>query len=99
MVLHPIVRPLSEFAHAKKGDALYGECSVFITQDVVKHTLIPHLSMLTLIFLFSFDSAMELALSLEKFVNEKLLNLQCHASLLLILDRNCSSLEVMDCFT
>jgi len=42
VVLHPIVSPLSEFAHAEKGDALY---------------------------------AMELALSLEKLVNEKLLNL------------------------
>nr|AFK44133.1 unknown [Lotus japonicus] len=42
VVLHPIVSPLSEFAHVEKGDALY---------------------------------AMELALSLEKLVNEKLLNL------------------------
>lgn len=51
MVLHPIVSPLSEFAHVEKGDALYGECSVFITQDAIIH-LDP--SSYVLIFLISF---------------------------------------------
>ncbi|KAL2337695.1 hypothetical protein Fmac_012141 [Flemingia macrophylla] len=74
VVLHPITSPPSEFEHSEKGDALYAmelalmACFPFLTNGISFDDL------------FSFFSAMELALSLEKLTNEKLLHVHSVAS-------------------
>ncbi|GAY32104.1 hypothetical protein CUMW_000630 [Citrus unshiu] len=88
--LHSIMQPPSEFDHAEKGDALYGKFSGLtaalnhliysisrlksynvILLVMVRSNVNPDFDVLWLV-----DSAMELALSLEKLTNEKLLSLR-----------------------
>lgn len=62
--------PLSDFDHAEKGDALYGKLLAMIYYDCLSKIWI------VLFYLCFVDLivAMELALSLEKLTNEKLLH-------------------------
>ncbi|MQM01843.1 hypothetical protein Taro_034603 [Colocasia esculenta] len=78
--LQSILMPLNEFDHAEKGDALYGECFVNLGLWLYLHGHLQKPARSCGLDEQSNDAsscglAMELALSLEKLVNEKLLNL------------------------
>lgn len=76
--LHSILMPPSEFEHAEKGDALHGNCFPKPKSDTMYLLVILLVCLLYIIevnFFGFVDSAMELALSLEKLTNEKLLSL------------------------